>query len=259
MQTRIEMIDMARAKQLFETNFELNRRVNSTRLSQLIADMKAGRFIANGDTIRIDKNGKLIDGQHRLLAILATGIAVESVVVWDIDPKAVLTIDTGMARTAAHLLKMSGSEAPNASSMTAVARSVIMYQQDKTQPSKPEIADFAIAHEKEISHAVHLATPVTKVFKGGIGLYGCSAYVLNKVDPEWSVEFFAALSEGDSLLKGDPILALRNYLVKSQRTSSTKWGLLDGLSPIFRTWNLWRQGKTVKSISASRSGFPEPK
>jgi len=75
-----------------------------------IADaMSSGTFRWTGDPIRFDRNGKLIDGQHRLRAVIASGHPMTNVVVITVpDNEAVLYIDqqtaTRSARDAAGFL-----------------------------------------------------------------------------------------------------------------------------------------------------------
>lgn len=51
-----------------------NRAISDAYVASLIRDMKEGKWIVNGDTIRFSKEGELLDGQHRLTAIVKSGI-----------------------------------------------------------------------------------------------------------------------------------------------------------------------------------------
>lgn len=63
----VETITPDRAKQLLEMNTR-NRNVLHSNLDILTEEIRKGRFVANGDAIRIAKDGTILDGQHRLLA-----------------------------------------------------------------------------------------------------------------------------------------------------------------------------------------------
>ena len=70
-------------------------------------DMKNKRWMFNGDTIRFDWNGVLLDGQNRLKAISDSGIPQECIFVEGLDPKCVQTIDVGYKRSPEDYIKFS--------------------------------------------------------------------------------------------------------------------------------------------------------
>lgn len=87
-----------------------NRAVKPWRVTGYAEDMKAGRWPLNGETIKFDEDGRLIDGQHRLLACIEAGIPFTSLVVRGLHPTARRTVDGGIIRTPADVLRMEGEE-----------------------------------------------------------------------------------------------------------------------------------------------------
>ena len=57
------------AASILETN-ERNRTPNRDKLAKLVYDIKQGHFELTHQAIALDVNGKLIDGQHRLKAVV---------------------------------------------------------------------------------------------------------------------------------------------------------------------------------------------
>ena len=53
-----------------------NRSLSRSRVERLAGYMREGKFHQNGDTIRFDEDGALLDGQHRVGAHAAQGAAV---------------------------------------------------------------------------------------------------------------------------------------------------------------------------------------
>lgn len=82
----------------------LNRAVNSRRVQQYAEDMKNGNWAVNGESIKF-MNGVLVDGQHRLHAVLRSGVAVRMLVVEVEDAR---MIDRGQERNLRQSLKMMG-------------------------------------------------------------------------------------------------------------------------------------------------------
>lgn len=85
-----------------------NRPISKSNVEFLASQMKDGLFKYNGDTIRVDRNGNLLDGQHRLSAIIASGTTQMMTVIGGLDPETFLTIDQGRKRTAGDLFATSG-------------------------------------------------------------------------------------------------------------------------------------------------------
>jgi len=77
-----------------------NRKVSQRQLTFLTESILRGQWVLNGETIKIGKDGSVIDGQHRLMAIVKSGMSVASLVVFDCDLESYNTIDKGRARTA---------------------------------------------------------------------------------------------------------------------------------------------------------------
>lgn len=75
----------------------MNRAVRDTAKDKVKRALVSGRWKFNGQTVTFSKTWRLMDGQHRLLAIIETGIAAEILVWTGIDDDAMDTIDTGGA------------------------------------------------------------------------------------------------------------------------------------------------------------------
>lgn len=104
-----EIITPEIAEEMLTHNYEGNRNVRESYVLQLASVMKAGRYISqNGQTIvfGID-DGVLYDGQHRLLAVVRSGVTQAFGVARIKDGKeAYKTIDNGTKRTAADFLSV---------------------------------------------------------------------------------------------------------------------------------------------------------
>ena len=68
---KFENITPKLAKQYLET-MGINRSLRNDWISQIKRDILNNDWAETGDSIRFHKNGKLVDGNHRLNAIIAT-------------------------------------------------------------------------------------------------------------------------------------------------------------------------------------------
>jgi len=65
-----------KAAELLENN-DHNRKITQSRVSEYAKEMRNGMWMYNGETITRSVSGKLMDGQHRLLAVIASGVEID--------------------------------------------------------------------------------------------------------------------------------------------------------------------------------------
>jgi hypothetical protein len=76
----------------------LQRKIKPRHVDQMARDMKRGSFVENGDAVRFDIEGQLIDGQHRLMALIEADLPLWTQVVLGLPLGALPTIDSGTKR-----------------------------------------------------------------------------------------------------------------------------------------------------------------
>lgn len=115
----IEVVTPQIAEKWLETNVH-NRALKPVHLEALVNDLESGSWRFNGASIVFDRNGNLTDGQHRLIGVVRTGIAITSVVVRGVEPESQVTQDSGSKRTLGDQLKLAGY--PNAALLASALR-----------------------------------------------------------------------------------------------------------------------------------------
>jgi hypothetical protein len=111
----VEKITPEIATKLIEDSKDIrNRNVSDGHVKWLADQMKSGKWVLNGEAIILDDEGQIVDGQHRLWAVIQSETAIESLVTRGVDRKGFATIDTGAARTAANVLAIVGKKDANA-------------------------------------------------------------------------------------------------------------------------------------------------
>ena len=107
------------AKDILENHNNLNRNLNKKHVKALLNNMKQGFWRFNGDTIRFDRDGQLIDGQHRLAALVEFGKPLPMIVIKGFDKETIRTIDQEIKpRNLSDLFKMNGVKDPTNVSAT---------------------------------------------------------------------------------------------------------------------------------------------
>lgn len=85
-----------------------NRKINQANVNRIAADMATGNYKLNGETIKISPNGEILDGQHRLLAAVKSGMTFKTYVVYNVERESIGTIDMGKGRSVADSLNVMG-------------------------------------------------------------------------------------------------------------------------------------------------------
>lgn len=112
-------ITPALARMMLERNAG-NRSLSKAFVRRYADDIKSGRWDArNGETIKVATTGEVIDGQHRLNAVIEANTPQQMVIMFGLDPKSRFTLDQGKARTVGDYLSMSGIPHPTTAAAVA--------------------------------------------------------------------------------------------------------------------------------------------
>lgn len=80
MKSKVESITPEYAMEVLEHHNPRNRSIAENTVNSYALDMKNGRWTLNHQGIAFDENGDLIDGQHRLWAVVFSGKTIEMLV-----------------------------------------------------------------------------------------------------------------------------------------------------------------------------------
>jgi len=123
--TRVEAIDPSLAALLLTGNVR-NRKISKGHVDALVRDMLTGGWRLTHQGIALDRVGRLLDGQHRLSAIVKSGCTIQMSVTYNADPEAFRAVDVGhRSRTVADVYGMANG-ARYATLITASLRTMGM-------------------------------------------------------------------------------------------------------------------------------------
>jgi len=120
-------ITPAKAERMLERNTH-NRAVVLSRVDQYTEDIREGRWIVNGEAIKVADDGAILDGQHRLMAVLEADASIRTVIITGLDPSTQESMDQGMPRGFHDVLKLRGEKDPNV--LAAATKIVAIYERD---------------------------------------------------------------------------------------------------------------------------------
>ena len=249
----VEKITPTMAKLWLEANTNNFRHVTPQRVAAYTAAMANGDWDLTGESIIFHADGTLLNGQHRLAAVVRSGATIESVVVRGVLCKSLHT-DRGKPRTVTQWLAY--NKVPNAALVAAAARMCVAYDKGLWAVTgwgvdrllDTEIVDFAMGHHKQMVptstfvriHGISTATLTTLLYIGS----GRNDPSKNEV-ASWFVE---GLRTGADLQDTDAVLHLRNRLERQTKGH----GMTPFMTRMVLTlaWN-----KTVQGVECSPRGL----
>jgi hypothetical protein len=224
-----------------------NRPVRDAHVDALARDMRAGRWRMTGDSIKFSQDGTLLDGQHRLWAVVVADCTVPLLVVRGLHPDAQDYVDIGTRRSVADALHLEGRTSTRETA--ALARACLMYLEPGRTPTHGEVLEYARKHAEALAQATYWLAPAKRGGLRGGSVYPLAAYVLAQVDEEAAETFMRALVTGVGLEPGDPVLALRNRFLRTPpRGGNGGSHLRVNLAYFVRAWNAFRDGRKLSHI-----------
>lgn len=213
----IETITPAMAEKWLENNPK-NRSLRERRVNNLVRVIKKGQWQFNGDAIRIANDGSLIDGQHRLAAIMESKTPCESLVIRGLSPDVMTTIDLGASRSMGDHLKIHGYKG----CIYALAAAVTVclqfkedgsYTEMKEKFSPDDALEFLRTNKGILKSTEFLANK--KDFQDLLprSVSISTHYLFKKIHHEDAEKFFHYLITGEKLCGKSPILKLRSELI----------------------------------------------
>lgn len=258
----LQTITPGLAKKWLETLNTNNRNLRRRKVSQYASMMKRGQWMPDGDTYKFDRDGILLDGQHRLAAIVESGHTVKNAVIMKgLPPETFKVLDTGMLRTPGDAL---GHGVPSASHKAAAIRLLWIVDLTEDDPrsslvqqavTRTDIASYYDDYTDDVDYASKTGDRLYNAFKGGSRAAWIAFIALAmRANAGHAEEFLEGVFSGANLGKNDPRLALRNWLSNARRLPNA--GAHLGI--LIKSWNNWMNGKT-RFAMVFRDEEPFPK
>jgi hypothetical protein len=277
-------IDPEIASELLEMNTYRNRNLSDPVVKRYAQLMVSGEWQYNGDVIRIAQTGVLIDGQHRLAAVIKSGTSQQFNIQTGLPESVFDLIDLGKNRTAGDILTIHGMD--YGGKISSAVRIIIEYYKMKINKTGKlenvgasrreraerithhQILDWIIKHEAEetLQNYATIAGRFYGRFKVvGAPTYLAFLYIFGNKDRDGAMLFFDMLSSGEDIssTKWSMIYLLRQRLITSMTVRKTSENITrvaqDRWALIVKAWNLFREGKEARSLTYNpeKEPFPE--
>jgi len=257
MELRKERVTPKKAAEWLQRNVN-NRPLSQTNVGKYAAAMSAGEWQLNGDPIRFNGNGDLIDGQHRLTAIVKSGVAIESVVIRGLEHSAFDTIDRGNKRTLSHILarRKEKSYVTLASAIRFLWKLNGVFTKVKGE-IRPAIADKLLNDNPKLRGSVDFARQYCAIDAlMSFGLCAALHHAFCQVGEESSTDFWTKVLVGEGITRSMPEYILRRTLLEN-KSSTAKLRVETIAAFAIKAWNARVTGSPLKILKWDpREAFP---
>lgn len=240
--------------QMWLTKNVNNRNLRQRKVDAYASAMRAGDWIASGDSIKFDPDENLLDGQHRLAAVVASGVSITVLVVWDVSPEAQAVVDTGARRTSGDTLKLSGYQ--NWNLLAACARIALDWEEGlyrrsgqtkvRREVTNREILNWAEKNDDALVAVTH-ASRLRKAIPVPPSVIAFVFMTLARIDEAEAHGFFHDMENMQTHGKGDPLhTLLRRYALAAK--ARERLDVAQHLFLLFRTWNARRSHEDLHNL-----------
>lgn len=251
-QFKEELITPKLAKEMLSKNIG-NRQVNQKVVDKYAWDINAGMWQqGTGETIKVSLTGKILDGQHRLYAIIKADTALPLFICSGLKDEVFTVLDTGLNRSAKDVMFISG--ALNATVLPSIIQSWYNVKSKKTRTKKTSLTNQRVLDiynetpdewQDIVRKSKNFYNGFSQILQRSVigALYKSFS---DKAGTDIADDFFTQLCYGKEF-SNETLIWLRKRLTEDKISnlklpSPTKYAL------IIKTWNCFRKGINNKSL-----------
>lgn len=250
MSALVKLVYPSDAKKMLEANRSNFRPLDKNRVKLYASAMKRGLWDVNGESIKFDREGNLVDGQTRLAAIVEAGVPVMMLVVSNVA--SAKHVDRGKMRSTSAWLRNLGLKYPG--KLAAIARYCLVHEAGQwSSPTHRGILDddiikYAVDNEEKLIQCIRLCDGV--VYRAAIAALASDGLHLSQCNTtRW---FFSRLRKGDGLESTDPVFCLRRVIERPSTNMKLSQDLLRAYTT--KAWNMTIRGERSTKLIIRSSG-----
>lgn len=270
-ESRIMLVTPTIAADWLEKHNTHNRDESQNRVDIYARDMEQGRWQFNGESIQFDIHGTLMNGQHRLRAIMQSGQAQKFNIVTGVDSASQITMDQGTRRTPAEQMavadiKVDGTTASAIRIYMRWYAGRLFGDVVANKVSTTEIVEWAQSNPQVIENIRNIRAQLGNKRIVGVtpALTLAIALRFHTIDHEDADEFFHQLKTMEDVPAKSPVSALWKKLDRA-RDSRIRYTERDLIAFFVVAWNAFREQRPLQLIQRppgngwTRETFPYPK
>lgn len=259
---RLIELTPAFAEELLSRNTR-NRSLRRIYVRKLADAMTRGEWIVNGEPIQVAQDGTLLNGQHRLHAVVESGVTVPTLLVTGLPPSTQHTMDIGARRNLSDVLALRHETDTN--NLAAMLGLLYRYRHGhrmdgsgRTAPTTQEALEL-LERESGIKDYLPLARRVHRETKMRVSMVALLAYLFDEVDAGRGEAFFEALVHPDEAPRRSPVRALRSILERSRQDRKYAPSTYALCAMTVKAFNAWQARKDLAVLAFRPGTEPFPK
>jgi hypothetical protein len=234
---------------------KINRKLYVPRVKKYARAMLAGEWMETGESIKISDSNAIIDGQHRLEAVIESGVSIRVMVITGIPESAMFAMDTGKSRSYGDALTLVGLS-PWEARAGGAAVSLLLAHEDlpamwmgavPNRFENSEVVAYWRAHPELLASVQYMRGLVTRHTVMPYGYAVSLHYLFSQQSREDADVFFDAMYRGVFASDVDPIYQLvkflRDAMISKRRVRAAEYCVMTT-----RAWNMRRAGLDCTSI-----------
>lgn len=250
MKVDTKVISPELARDMLKRNIN-NRPLNKNHVDFLSKQMTEGKWMFDGTPIKLTEAGSLLDGQHRLTAVIESGLSFDFLVISGVNKDSFKVMDTGRNRKASDVLSINGIQ--QSQDAQIVCRDVLNYRKsgmliphfNNGKITNSDILEFAEENEQRLMESIKFVGKFKKpiIAKSKLASFHFLFSEKNVIEAGL---FISKLCTGLDISADSSIYVLREKLI-SDSISKQKINPRRKHAFIIKCWNLFRQGQSVTS------------
>lgn len=245
---KIELVTPDAASAMLKRNSG-NRPISKTVLDQYTKAILRGEWKVNGESIKLSASGRLLDGQHRLMAVARSGIPIHTYVARDIPEDVFGTLDQGKKRQGHDLLALKGEK------YTAVMAAAIRWYCHisgicQRQFVTPELLFSTLNDRPHIRWWTEEFIRNKCTFMPSLFVAVLSS-AADRHEQEFLHKFLLEVATGANLAERSPALVLRNRFLE-KRVRGSIISQMAQVAYCIKATNAYIQGKEVSFLRFSQ-------
>lgn len=227
---------------LDSTDSSIQRRLSYSHVAYLAKEMKNGNWDLNGQPIQIDVHGNVVNGQHRLNACIDSGSSFKTLVVFDVETKAIKTIDEGSKPRGLSDFLDINYNCKNSAVVAAAMKFIFAWDlgwKKSAASGAPTNSSEKIKTTTKLSPAgaidflkknpgfFDFINEASSIHQAGDNLITRSLFcsllwIVERENPVHAKKYFSRISTGIGIEKNSPIAYVRKVLIEEQRHQFTQ-------------------------------------
>lgn len=255
----VEIVDMtpAMALGLLEHNTR-NRALRRSHVARLADAIRRGEWQLNGEPVQVAEDGSLLNGQHRLTAIVEADRTVQVLVIKDLPKGTQDTMDSGSRRRLADVLELRGETDVNALAalLNLLHRHRAGVRMDTAGNNAPTTKQALNLLEAEplIRDQLQVGRRLNKETGLSPTVGAVMHYLFAEVDREDADEFVRLVGSDSPRADDDPIAKLRAFIARERNDPYYRQSIYVMCAVTIKAFNAWRLDQPMAKLGFTPGG-----